>query len=113
MTAARKDGRAGPGTQHHLVIRVVVASAPGPAAVLGAAPLSALLLTGVIPPGSPLVWPLVVLALGAMAHDLVRLVLQRATRPASSACPRADRCLVTEENLKTSPGQPKVAVPKS
>lgn len=75
MTAARQEDQDGPEKVHSLVLRVVVPHAPGHAAVLGAAGVGTLLVTGVIPPESRLAWPLVVLALGTMAYDLARPAL--------------------------------------
>jgi hypothetical protein len=80
VTAARHGDHDGPERAHGVVVRVVIPNAPAPAAVLGAAPVGTLLASGVIPPDSPLVWPLVVLALGTMAYDLARRALQRRPR---------------------------------
>lgn len=80
MTAARHGDHDDPERVHGLVVRVVVPNAPARAAVLGAAPVGTLLVTGVIQPDSPLVWPLIVLALGTMAYDLAHRALQRRPR---------------------------------
>ncbi|MGP8300351.1 hypothetical protein ACTPOK_20980 [Streptomyces inhibens] len=56
-----------PGT--HAVL-VKMPSAPTATAVLGTGSVSTALLSGTIPPDSPLTWPLVALALGSMTYDL-------------------------------------------
>ncbi|MET8168832.1 hypothetical protein ABZT34_32050 [Streptomyces sp. NPDC005329] len=47
-----------------------VPSAPAATATLSTGSVITLLAGGGVPPDSPLVWPLVVLALGSMAYDL-------------------------------------------
>ncbi|MFE9427744.1 hypothetical protein ACFYNO_32830 [Kitasatospora sp. NPDC006697] len=48
-------------------------------AVLSTGTVGTALLSGAVPPTSPLVWPLVVLALGSMAYDLgIRALRRRA-----------------------------------
>jgi hypothetical protein len=51
-----------------LVVRLP--AAPTCTATVSTGSLLGALLSGHLPPGSPLVWPLVVLALGSMAYDL-------------------------------------------
>jgi hypothetical protein len=46
-------------------------------AVAGTGSVTTGLVGGAVPPGSPLVWPLVVLALGSMAYDLGVRALHR------------------------------------
>ncbi|MFJ6053451.1 hypothetical protein [Streptomyces sp. NPDC092307] len=44
---------------------------------IGTGNLGALLVHGAVPPGTPFVWPLVVLALGAMAYDVALRAVRR------------------------------------
>ncbi|MFH9355165.1 hypothetical protein [Kitasatospora sp. NPDC017646] len=62
-------------TEHGLVLRVP--AAPTCTAMAGTGSVAGALLTGTVPPNSPLVWPLVVLALGSMAYDLGVRALRR------------------------------------
>lgn len=57
-----------PGTKGGLPVRVP--TAPACTAMAGTGSVGGALLTGTVPADSPLVWPLVVLALGSMAYDL-------------------------------------------
>ncbi|MFJ7912707.1 hypothetical protein [Kitasatospora sp. NPDC096204] len=67
-----------PQTERGLVLRVP--AAPTCTAMAGTGSVTGALLTGTVPAGSPLVWPLVVLALGSMAYDLgVRALRRRNT----------------------------------
>lgn len=53
-------------------------SGPALTAMAGTGAVTTGLVSGAIPPNSPLVWPLVVLCLGSMAYDLgVRAVQHR------------------------------------
>ncbi|MFI7296908.1 hypothetical protein [Streptomyces sp. NPDC050121] len=56
--------------RREVVLRIVLPSIPACTAVLGTGSVGAALVHGAIPAASPLVWPLVVLALGAMAYDV-------------------------------------------
>ncbi len=56
------------GRERAVLVRVPSASAA--AAVLSNGAATTLLAGGTVPADSPLVWPLVVLALGSMAYDL-------------------------------------------
>ncbi|MEU7898596.1 hypothetical protein AB0B45_37765 [Nonomuraea sp. NPDC049152] len=59
-------------------IYVRVPSVPTATAVLSTSSVGTALLTGMVSADSPLVWPLVVLALGSMAYDLgVRTLMRR------------------------------------
>jgi hypothetical protein len=49
---------------------VRVPAAPTCTAMASTGSVGGALLSGTVPPDSPLVWPLVVLALGSMAYDL-------------------------------------------
>ncbi|MFF2751758.1 hypothetical protein ACFVVA_40250 [Kitasatospora sp. NPDC058048] len=55
-----------PGTERGLPVRGLAA----PTCTAMAGSVGGALLSGTIPPNSPLVWPLVALALGSMAYDL-------------------------------------------
>ncbi|UKZ02830.1 hypothetical protein BOQ63_001470 (plasmid) [Streptomyces viridifaciens] len=64
--------------QHRgILVRVVAPSVPTCAAVLSSGSVGTILISGTVPPNSPLVWPLVVLALGSMAYDLGARALRR------------------------------------
>ncbi len=66
-------------------------AAPTCAATLSAGSVAGTLLSGKVPPASPLVWPLVVLALGSMAYDLgIRALQYGAPEPASTRSASAD-----------------------
>lgn len=52
-------------------------SAPACTALVSTGSVGGLLIDGTIPPDSPIVWPLVVLALGSMAYDLGHRALRR------------------------------------
>ncbi|MFE4973719.1 hypothetical protein ACFRAR_16610 [Kitasatospora sp. NPDC056651] len=65
-----------PETERGLLLRVP--AAPTCIAMAGTGSVTGALLSSTVSPGSPLVWPLVVLALGSMAYDLgVRALRQR------------------------------------
>lgn len=64
-----------PETEGGLLLRVP--TAPTCTAMAGTGSVTGALLTGTVPPDSPLVWPLVVLALGSMAYDLGVRAIQR------------------------------------
>ncbi|MFF1870114.1 hypothetical protein [Streptomyces sp. CB03911] len=65
------------GRPRGMVVRVAWPSMPTCAAVLSNGSVGSLLVSGTIAPESPLVWPLVTLALGAMAYDLGARALGR------------------------------------
>lgn len=75
MNRGQQESPSGP------VSAEILLSAPsGPAltAMAGTGAVTTALVSGAIPPNSPLVWPLVVLCLGSMAYDLgVRAVRYR------------------------------------
>ncbi|MFG3085598.1 MULTISPECIES: hypothetical protein [Streptomyces] len=58
-------------------MRIALPSIPTCTAVLGTSSVGAALVHGTIPAASPLVWPLVVLALGTMAYDVGLRALRR------------------------------------
>lgn len=60
-----------------VMVRVAVPSAPTCAAVLGTGSVTTALVGGTVPADSPLVWPLVVLAVASMAYDLGVRALRR------------------------------------
>lgn len=63
--------------------RVVLVRAPSAStttAVFTTGSTTALLASGTVPAGFPLVWPLVVLSLGAMAYDLGVRALHRTSK---------------------------------
>ncbi|WBP92164.1 hypothetical protein [Kitasatospora cathayae] len=64
-----------PEGERGLLVRVP--TAPTCTAMAGTGSVGGALLTGTVPPDSPLVWPLVVLALGSMAYDLGVRALRR------------------------------------
>jgi hypothetical protein len=67
--------------RHHreLRLRIPLPRVPACTAGIGTGALGAALAHGTIPAHSPLVWPLVVLALGSMAYDLgIRALRRRA-----------------------------------
>ncbi|MFF1678804.1 hypothetical protein ACFVYG_22535 [Streptomyces sp. NPDC058256] len=72
----RRDGRE-LAEQKGVLVRIAAPSAPACTAVLSTGSVSTLLASGTVPPDSPLVWPLVVLALGSMAYDLGVRALHR------------------------------------
>ncbi|GAB2734278.1 hypothetical protein [Kitasatospora kifunensis] len=59
---------------------VRIPAAPTCTAAVGTGSAATALLSGRVPANSPLVWPLVVLALGSMAYDLGTRALQRTDR---------------------------------
>ncbi|MEU6760699.1 hypothetical protein [Streptomyces sp. NPDC046685] len=63
-TSARETGR------REVVVRIALPSVSACTAMLGTAGVGAALVHGTVPASSPLAWPLVVLALGAMAYDV-------------------------------------------
>ncbi|MFF2123437.1 hypothetical protein ACFVXH_39535 [Kitasatospora sp. NPDC058184] len=64
-----------PEAERGLLLRVP--AAPTCTAMAGTGSVGGALLSGTVPPDSPLVWPLVVLALGSMAYDLGVRALRR------------------------------------
>ncbi|WP_081235545.1 hypothetical protein [Streptomyces viridosporus] len=68
MMSARNSVSASPARRWEVVLRIALPGVPACTAVLGTGSIGAALVHGIIP--SPLVWPLVVLALGAMACDV-------------------------------------------
>ncbi|MFI0269647.1 hypothetical protein [Streptomyces luteogriseus] len=64
-----------PARRREVVLRIVLPGIPACTAVLGS--VGAALVHGAIPAASPLVWPLVVLALGTMAYDVALRALSR------------------------------------
>ncbi|MDH6711328.1 hypothetical protein P3T27_008086 [Kitasatospora sp. MAA19] len=64
-----------PETERGLLLRVP--PAPTCTAMAGTGSVTGALLSGTVPPESPLVWPLVVLALASMAYDLGVRALRR------------------------------------
>ncbi|MFF4961146.1 hypothetical protein ACFY2Z_29640 [Streptomyces sp. NPDC001222] len=59
-----------PARRREVVLRIALPNVPACTATLGTGSVGAALVHGTIPAASPLVWPLVVLALGAMAYDV-------------------------------------------
>ncbi|MEU6230979.1 hypothetical protein [Streptomyces sp. NPDC047042] len=68
--SARNSVSARPARRGEVVVRIALPSIPSSTALLGTGSVSVGLVHGTIPAASPLVWPLVVLALGAMAYDV-------------------------------------------
>ena len=66
-----------PAVRREMVLRITPPDLPVCTAMLGTGSLGALLVRGAVPAGSPLVWPLVVLALGAMAYDVALRAVRR------------------------------------
>ncbi|MFG3496847.1 hypothetical protein [Streptomyces sp. NPDC047928] len=66
-----------PARRREVVLRIALPSIPACTAVLGTGSVGAALLHGTILAASPLVWPLVVLALGTMAYDIGLRALRR------------------------------------
>ncbi|MFD9484695.1 hypothetical protein ACFWBX_11950 [Streptomyces sp. NPDC059991] len=64
-------------SRREVVLRVILPDLPGCTAMLGTDNLGALLVHGAAPTRSPFVWPLVVLALGAMAYDVALRAMRR------------------------------------
>jgi hypothetical protein len=60
-----------------VVLRIACPGIAACTAVFGAGSIGAALVHGAIPAASPLVWPLVVLALGTMAYDVALRALRR------------------------------------
>jgi hypothetical protein len=60
-----------------VVVRIALPGIPACTAVLATSNIGAALVHGAIPAASPLVWPLVVLALGTMAYDVALRALRR------------------------------------
>ncbi|CAM5639025.1 hypothetical protein [Streptomyces afghaniensis 772] [Streptomyces afghaniensis] len=75
-----------PARPREVVLRIALPSIPACTAVLGTSSVGAVLPHGTLPAASPLVWPLVVLALGAMAYDVAVRALP--TVPADCAAGR-------------------------
>jgi hypothetical protein len=63
--------------RREMVLRIALPSIPTCTAILGTSSFGAALLHGTIPAAFPLVWPLVVLALGTMAYDIGLRALRR------------------------------------
>lgn len=63
--------------RREVVLRIALPGIPACTAVLGTGSVGAALVHGAIPAASPLVWPLVVLALGTMAYDIGLRALRR------------------------------------
>lgn len=68
--SARTPVSARPARRRQVVLRITLPSIPTCTATLGTGGIAATLVHGAIPAASPLVWPLVVLALGALAYDV-------------------------------------------
>ncbi|MFC8784934.1 hypothetical protein [Streptomyces nigra] len=68
--STRSRVAARPARRREVVLRIALPGIPACTAVLSAGSVGAALVHGAIPAASPLVWPLVVLALGAMAYDV-------------------------------------------
>ncbi|MGI5142607.1 MULTISPECIES: hypothetical protein [unclassified Streptomyces] len=66
-----------PARRREVVLRIALPSIPACTSILGTGGVGAALVHGTIPAASPLVWPLVVLALGAMAYDVGLRALRR------------------------------------
>lgn len=66
-----------PAVRREMVLRITPSDLPTYTAMLGTGSLGALLVQGAVPAGSPFVWPLVVLALGAMAYDVALRAVRR------------------------------------
>ncbi|MFF5826046.1 hypothetical protein ACFY8Q_31625 [[Kitasatospora] papulosa] len=68
--SARTPVPSRPARRRQVVLRITLPSIPTCTATLGTGGIAAALVHGAIPAASPLVWPLVVLALGTMAYDV-------------------------------------------
>ncbi|MFH9757277.1 hypothetical protein [Streptomyces griseus] len=80
--SARTSVPAGPDRRREVVLRITLPSIATCTATLGTDGIAAALVHGAIPAASPLVWPLVVLALGALAYDVgLRALRGRAGDP--------------------------------
>ncbi|MGW1163399.1 hypothetical protein ACWD5Q_33120 [Streptomyces sp. NPDC002513] len=66
-----------PARRREVVLRIALPGIPSCTAVIGTGSVGAALLHGTVPAASPLVWPVVVLALGAMAYDVGLRALRR------------------------------------
>ncbi|GAA4340301.1 hypothetical protein GCM10023086_75760 [Streptomyces venetus] len=66
-----------PARRRVVVLRIGLPGIAACTAVLGTGSVGVALLHGTLPAASPLVWPLVVLALGAMAYDVGLRALRR------------------------------------
>ncbi|MFD3840237.1 hypothetical protein ACFWWC_28890 [Streptomyces sp. NPDC058642] len=66
-----------PEVRREIVLRIAPPGLSACTAMLGTSSLGALLVHGAVPARSPLVWPLVVLALGAMAYDVALRAVRR------------------------------------
>ncbi len=66
-----------PPVRREIVLRITPPDLLACTAIRGTSSLGALLVHGAVPAGSPLVWPLVVLALGAMAYDVALRAVRR------------------------------------
>jgi len=63
--------------RREMVLRITPPDLPACTAVLGTGSLGGLLVQGAVPAESLLVWPLVVLMLGAMAYDVALRAVRR------------------------------------
>jgi hypothetical protein len=81
--SARHPVSARPVRRREVVLRFALPRLPACTAVLGTGSVGAALAYGTIPAASPLVWPLVILALGTMAYDIALHALS--TAPADPA----------------------------
>ena len=68
--SARTPVPSRPARRRQVVLRITLSSIPTCTAILGTGSIAAALVHGAIQAASPLVWPLVVLVLGAMAYDV-------------------------------------------
>ncbi|MET8629622.1 hypothetical protein ABZW30_38835 [Kitasatospora sp. NPDC004669] len=76
---SRKADRAHLAQSREVVLRITLPSIPACTAMLGTSGVGAALAHGTVPAASPLVWPLVVLALGSMAYDFGLRALRRSS----------------------------------
>ncbi|MFD4741383.1 hypothetical protein ACFWNQ_29040 [Streptomyces virginiae] len=75
--SAPDPARSRPVVRRELVLRIAPPNLPACTAVLSTSGVGVLLVHGAVPAGSPLVWPLVVLSLGAMAYDVALRAVRR------------------------------------
>ncbi|MFD5164019.1 hypothetical protein ACFWMJ_39245 [Streptomyces hawaiiensis] len=66
-----------PARRRQVVLRIALPGIPACTAVLSTGSVGSALVHGAIPVASPLVWPLVVLALGTMAYDVALRAVRR------------------------------------
>lgn len=74
--SARNHSSSRPARRREAVVRIALPSMPSCTALLGTGSVGAALAHGTVSAASPLVWPLVVLALGAMAYDVALRALR-------------------------------------